>query len=694
MYGYSNIDQLAQQAFVNRLSATANNSPLHQLTIQSLQTTPRGQEALQLVVDGAKFIHQQQSHLGVTPEQACEKAANHIHKGYLAMVFGETPMLNQNPQMSGYITELQQAAQVFNSLVMDIQRFKAGAFNQPQVMGYQQPTQMAYGQPQTQNQYGTTGIPPIAAGGMVGVPGGYHTQQPYSASNFAVSQPAQPYQTVQPNHAPVIDNPGFDPGLYRHDLKMEAAPLNFNLASPTPVNTLAPTDSWGSGIAESPQSTPPKVAVMQNNSVETVYNPHKADYATVDPRYTHHPRMEDLEIPIGQDDIKVNPFNYIPAGVVLDFNRPWDRFYAPGGIVIERADTTKFKLTKGDVAPYKSVYNPKRYCRFFAKWPDGLVVEVFAPWSDDPEMKMDYLKHETNESLKEQEALRRKARLNEVTVAEMTSGKVVPLAAVAEVIKDESVTELKNISPVLIDEIIYDLPDLEAEQKAVEIIREQIGDTVDAVPAHRYLTVNRTKVAIDDDVADVLLKLKNTDDLRIIGSKLKELVNDGLISVRTMQYFNNRLTKEINEVSQVGLSIEDYNIVDFVQYIDEYLEYFGGINKGLVACMQGAINSIAGRAFNLIKENDAWYVQDERTNIQLGLDSIELGNMEIGDTATRICPLVDNAIIQLVKDALTYNQDNDKRDVIRIRLITSDGVYLDVIRGRLKTGAMLINRVA
>lgn len=698
----TNLANLAQQALVTRLQATANSSVLHQQCLLQFQNTPRGQEALNMCVDAAQIIYNAQCQMGVTEQQAAEKAANHVHRGYLAVTLNEFPQLRSQLDYS-VLNEIPAAMQTFNNLQLDIQRVKTGMVQQPVMGQYQQPVMPQYQQPQ-QMGYGSTGIPPIAAGGLVGnQPMQYQQPAPaFNVSNFAVQQPAQPTYVAPQGYATIPETPGFCPEAYPNDIRPNTdiinnvAPLNFNVSTPqnTQAVPLTPVESWGSSVPTPSPTQPVKVAKMANNSVEHNYNPNKADWLGCDPRYTHHPRMNELPIPLCDDDILVDPYNYIPEGVVLDRDRPWDRFYAPGGIIIERADKTNFKLTKGDDAPYKLLYNPLKLARFFAKWPDGKVSEVFATYSENPEMKMDYLKHELNANLKEQEALLRKGRLNEVTVANMSSGSVAPLDAVAEVIKENEVTVLDNITPVAIDNVIYDVSEVEAERIAVEMIREQIGEAVDAVPAHRYFTNNRTKVIISDDVAEELQKLTKVEDLRLIAKKLKDLVNSGEISVRTMQFFNSRLTKEINEVSKVGLSIEDYDIGDFVRYIDDYLEYFGGINKGYVPVMNSAINQIAGRAFNLIKVEDQWMVQDERINIQLSVDSLEIGNMLPGDEAARLSLLVHPAIVELVKGALTNNVENDKRDIVRIRLITQDGAYIDIARGRLKAGSMVAYRVA
>lgn len=622
----------------------AQKSPIHCFCYNLLQLNQFNNQVwqswCQYVVDFCDFLQRGQ---GQPPAQAADKAAARIYQCMLATTIQQYPAIRQFLD-AGTQTGLNDAAALAGQITNDINQWKM------RVQSGGMPQQM--GMP----------VMGMAGGQVMGM-----TNQ--NAQAFAVTGVGQ---TPGYNNPAGPANTGGDSGML--------------LGSNTPSK---PTSSWPSvaptgQIAAQPQGMAPMnkqqpAASTSGQQSDIVDHNHKA--------------------PASVEDVVIDPNYYVPRGHVVNPDRPFDVIRNPGGVEIRPAHLVKWKRTVGSDTPYAKLYNPNTHICFLVKWADGVVKEAVV--SLTPEM--DYLKHEINEELR-RKAMRPKGLnvpLQKYTVSDDLSVKTVEQTKQA---LDEGVITKEHLSPVAVEGYLTGTTDLENEAMARAAVMSGLDlQEGDALPPHEYITAQMHELDINEDCYNALRKFKDyTTPQEVVGG-LKALVESGLLSLRYFTFINQRLTKNTNEFLRDSLSLETIQIEDYFEdgvALGPYLANKRG--KDYETVYVGNTQSIVGRSLSLASEEQeaaegeatsiSYCIVDEYLNFQLGVPSEELSNLNLTKEACLVSPISHPNIIGALRAMTERARSLDGTHRFRMRLVTSDGFYYNVVVGKLVKGALLLKK--
>ena len=575
--------------------------------------------------------------------EAPAKAAQRIYEAFLGQCVASYPALVQMgavPQQM--FAGLQTAQQMYQQILNDIQSYKSGRY-QPQMQ--QQQMGMMGG------QMGNN-LPPIVNNGM----GQFAT-----TSQATLAQPAVSF-TNNNNQSTNNANAYYD----------EA-----------PAATLMPKEEVSSDIYggysthQGQQSmNTPQPNVMQEQPTQNVLD-------------------TDLPVPTNVDEVVIDPTYYIPHGFRPVLERLYDRIHAPGGILVVPAHQVDWERTKGDEDPYSPLVDPTEYCRFFVRFPDGVIKEKFVQWNS----QMEYLKHELNEDL-----ARRAYRPNGVVYAAVTPISTVGGAAkscqeVSQLVKDGDLDKGLTSPIVLNNQMFFGSNSLEIESEARRSVRELLGYEDDeasqkkTIPPHEYKSMNIHQMDISDETFEQLSNLVNYTDMIGLALELKNLVTTGALSIRYYRFMNERLTKSINDFMADSLSLS-IDITDFCQDIGDLLDYIGTKKSPeMLQVIKSCSAQIIQRAVTMAEADGSRGVADQYTNFQLGWTLEQLSTLNVlSEKAVLVSEGTHPTVREMLKGMIT-RATTEGRANIRMRIITLDGVYMEVVRGRLTEKAVLLKRL-
>lgn len=484
----------------------------------------------------------------------------------------------------------------------------------------------------------------------------FHQPQPQpmgiqqNMANFAVQGVGQPNQ----GHSPTVGSvpSGSGSGMF--------------LGVQEPV--AKPTSAWGTHA----QPTPPQ-----------------------QPQAPVQPAVEGTA-PAHVSQIQLNPRAHIPQGHTIDPQRPYDDIRNPGGVIIKPAHLVKWKRTPGSDDPYPIVYNPQTHIRFLVKWIDGVVKELVVPF----EPEMDYLKHEINETL------RTKAmRPNGIVVplpkySDSASQAPTDVATAKELLSNELITP-EHLAPVQLTDWITGSSDLENESVARQQVIELLGlDPEGPVPAHEYATVQMHEMDISAECYNALLKLSELSKISEVGEALKTLLQDGLLPLRYYNFIVKRLTNGVNDFLTDSLSMVGIRIDDFIEDAPGLGEYLRG-KKGsdIEQVWLGNVQPIVARSIAMAEQTiqgedtSVYGVIDEYINFQLDILSENLSNLNLSEEACVVSPKSHPMITTALRAMVERAKDSGLAKRVRMRLITADGFYYEVVVGKLVKSALLLKRV-
>lgn len=607
----------------------------------------------QMAVDFVEFLCMVKRY---NPQEACKMAGQRVYEALLGVVFGTYQAELQHEQVtpSGFWAGLQTAQQIFQSVTNDVRNYKSGAYNQQQFTA-----------PQSSFPGGSQ-LPAI------GVPqhngGGYHVPP---VANSGISS----FQTsgYQPNggngsyHVPATGGPSNSVDSSFYD-------------DPAPVKPLRPVEEISSdnGFYSSPI----------NQEVQQMHTFNQAPQ-----QQFVEPEVSDLPVPTNIDEVVVDPTYYAPQGVKLDLKRPYDIVYNPGGIIAKPAHLTDAEVTIGDDMPWLQLVDPKRFCAFLVTFPDGSVKEKFVEWNPS----MEYLRHELDAEM------RRKAyRPDGIVVASeipmsTIGGDAAPEADVAMLVKDGHLKR-NAVPPVLLEKTFTGCTDLDIEAQVNEELTNllEVNFTKEIPqPAAEYRSTFLHPMSISEEAYNQLVMLGKQEELGQIALGLRELVTQGILPTRYYNFINKRFTDAVNGVLTDGLAM-NLDITDFCEdyvALEEYLK--GKRGDQLVTVLRGAARSIVNKAMCLMDAGDeeqlTYYIADNYINYQLGwtLDDLSTLNIRQGK-AVLISASAHPTILEALKGMITRANNNQEFIVGTMRLITADGQYLEVIRGRLVQKAILL----
>lgn len=634
-------------------------TPLHTLTYNLLAENYFNNQNMiqwcQRAVDFAEFLIVAQNN---PPQTAAAKAAVKIYVGTLAVLGGQYPQVAQQlpPDV---MQKLQVAGQELQDIFRDVQAFQAAGRRapapQPAYGGYQAPV------------YGGGQLPPIT---------------PTYGQSYGYVPPAPP--RPNPNQYSVS-------GTYQsHGIQTAAPqPMTGSISS-------GPTSAGGRHIDPLPQAQP----IESWSTGPTTTNKEAPQMNMAPPSYTE-PSAQDtsnLPVPTSLDDIVIDPYHYLPAGTEVDALRPYDVIYNPGGVEIRPAHLTDWKWTKGDTQPYRSTYDPERYMAFLVKWPDGVVQEKIVELEPD----MDYLKHETVEAL-------RAAKFR-------PKGKVIPsffkvvdnnqqARPVEEVKKelDEGLITTHELSPVILNVNLTASTDTENEVEARHLVIEELGLDEDdqQVPAHEYTSVRVHPLEIKDEAIERLYVLSKSKDLVELATGLQELLEEGLISQRSLDLLNTRLTLGINRTLKEHMALGNLSIDSYVDEIEELLDYLASkYGEELRTVLEGNAESFICKWMAIVEEENGEedvpgrpLLAEMYNNFQVGWTSDQLGSLQLSSEPLLVSGATHPRIRKVLQAFLGRNHKAGRLRGYHMRVITADGVYLEVINGWLVSNSILLMKL-
>lgn len=600
----------------------------------------------QYVVDFCDFLQRGQQN---APQQAADKAASRIYQSMLTTTAQQYPavraMLDQNTQAG-----LADAAVVANNIQNDLnawrQRIQGGGVG----MGGVGPGAVSHAA--HVNAFAVSGIG--------------------SSGPSAYSNPSGP------------DNAGSS-GLL---LGADAAPSK-------------PTSSWQGGVNVNSTIQP------QNQQPQGIAQPHAGAAASPLQKAQASDVIDhNHQAPVAIEDIKIDPNFYIPRGFKPVEGRPYDIIRNPGGVEIRPAyqvmassDADKWKRTVGGDRPYAQLYDPNQYICFLARWVDGIVKEVIVPI----EPEMDYLKHEINDEL------RRKAmRPVGISVplpqyAQSTDATVKSIEVTKQALASGDV-EPEFLSPVSLEGYLTGTTDLENETMARKNVRELLGlKDEEPTPPHEYISVKMHELDISEECFRELFAFEKFEKPEQVVAGLKQLVESGKLPLRYYTFINERLTRAVNDFLRDSLSIEKIRIQDyFLDAVDlgPYLAKKRG--EAYETVYVGNTKSLVARSMSVASEETigeegqppvkTYGIVDEYMNFQMGQPSEVLSNINMHDEACLISDKSNPKLIVAIRAMVERAKELDTVHRVRMRLISSDGFYYDVIVGKLVKGALLLKK--
>jgi hypothetical protein len=399
---------------------------------------------------------------------------------------------------------------------------------------------------------------------------------------------------------------------------------------------------------------------------------------------------EDFEPVSSKEQIIFDPHAFVPKGVEIDPERPWDVIYAPGRVEVRPAFLTDWKRTVNDLHPYAQGYEPDKFCLFYIKWPDDMVEEHLIEWGKHVEM--DYLKHELNAKLRQENTPSDGKVVDRSRTLQEYKGTAKPIAEVVP--KTDEPVDLQNITPVVLDAIYSGSTDLENEEEALQevIAQLKLGDT-DPVPAHEYYSVRVYPVSIPETTAKKINELCDQPTLLSFCEGIVKLRNEGELPQRYYRMFDEHLTKAFNLALKDNMGLPNIQMDSFFGDFPSCYEFLH--SKGMYqACAKIQENELAfrRRCFNFrqeveVDENDVetthYCLIEENINVQLSWHSSQLASLNMEDEPVLLSGVTHPTVARAVLDVLNRNiyKKSPEEQARNVRLITSDGVYMDVIPG-------------
>jgi len=589
------------------------------------------------------------------PPTAVAKAADTMFKCYLSTCVAAQPQLMQfvgNDQAA--VNDIQKYSQVYGAILQDIQAYRSGRMMAPQQQQMYQQGQMV-----SMQQPGMGQLPPVGASMQ------YGQQQMVQRAPMQLASMAVGHQSLSVQPAMAVQslsgtgNTGMDYGIP----SAEPTPQPMAVQPAATPGALNPVESYGVSVAEvAPPINPQPIVPVEEL---------------------------DRPIPTSARDVILDPDYYVPQGVNIDRERPYDYIYSPGGVVTRPAYQTDWTVTRNDTFVYTQMVNPEKFIRFYTKWPDGMVQESIVEMNET----MDYMRHEIDADL-------RGAAYKPDGEVRLTALKIhtqindmLPLPEVKELqLADET-------QPVKMAIDFQGTTDMENEVESRKVLRAELGLPKEAkLPSHEYGSTRTHLIDIDQDCFDTLMTSLDTNDLQQIAKDFALANRQGLLSDRVFNFINDRLTAEVNSYLKDAMSLD----IDIDDFVDDITPLFDELNTNydpkFIKLLKEAASLILARAVQLhrieAEEGDIVFsINDSFINLQTGWVLADLTDAKLNTEAQLVSSYTHQALIDAIK-GMYKRATEAQRILCRFRVITLDGAYLEFFKGVLVQSAFMFKRVA
>lgn len=640
--------------FRSMAQSTVNKSPVHfaayNLLAQNHFNNQLYQQWCDIVCVFVEFLIRVK---GYQPQDGINKGCQRVYEALLGITFNQYQGQLQPVTPQQFIGGLQTALAIYTSVTTDVQNFRNGVVTQGSPG--QLPAINLSGH-YSQNGHGSQGGHNIAA---------FQT----SGNGPASGSPSFSYPNNNQGTTSSVDSAFYDDAVASRPL--------------LPVEEVSTDSMYSHDYFGTP--LPQEQKKMQTFDQQQIPQP---EY-----------EQTDLPSPTSVDDVVMDPTYYTRAGFKLDINRPYDVIYSPGGIETRPAQLSGWEITIGDDMPWRQVVDPDRFCLFHVRFPDGVVKEKFVEWTP----AMDYLRHEADAELR-RKAYRPQGEVVASAVPISTvGGDAAKEAEVFQLIKDGHLKR-STCPPIVLEQTFTGTTELEVEALVREELQNLMEVTFDKdvpMPSVEYRSSFLHPLAISKECYDQLTMLLKQEDLAQVALGLRELVTQSILPVRYFNFINGRLTDAVNDVLKDGLTLN----VDITDFAEDYaqLEDYLTNKKGeqFTTVLRGAARSVMNKSMFLMDghttdepDDVTHYIVDNYINFQLGWSLDDLATLNIRDgKAVLISASAHPTILESLRGMIS--RANEREDFVAgtMRLVTSDGFYLEVIKGRLVQKATLLKLV-
>lgn len=613
----------------NRAQATPLHTLAYNLLSQNYFNNQLYTQWCQNVVD---LLGVQLSQMGFN-EQVADQAATTCAESYLGWVWGSYKNNLQQLVPQNIWQTLDMAASKYTQLTNQLNAIRQQPVQQQQ-MGF---GQQNFGQQSMQMQAHAQ----FANNAAVG------TQANFTTSQFATTQSAQ-----------TANNNVSSEGMY----------------------TMQPVETFDTGSGAQQGHFQPVSQQTHTNVPPT-------------PQTTPQSPVEPVEETLDINKIEVDPRAY---GNVVIGDKAYDFISVDAKTFIEPTfKNNSIKIIRDGDYPLPIFYDPKKYMSFTVTREGLGSYEKIVELNDD----MEYLRHELNESLRQRyRTVNKDDKVvvpRTLNIAEANNATTNDPLNIALAIGLDS---KKGLPTLVINDVIFTASsDMEVEKEVQDYILESMesqGIVIDEsfeLPVHEYISVKNHYLDVSEEGFKILNYLGSCEDLTTVATAIKEGLRTGAFSLRTYNFLNERLTNGVNEFIRDSLS-QKVSMDAFMDDIVDLMDYFKERSERTLDALIDATKKIVDRAVSVIEYDNGIAVVDEYAILQTSWLFSELSALELhkGD-CTLISSKTDEALINALK--AMAGRYRDSKPHIRMIVVTSDGVRLELVKGHLGKNINMLKRL-
>jgi hypothetical protein len=369
------------------------------------------------------------------------------------------------------------------------------------------------------------------------------------------------------------------------------------------------------------------------------------------------------------------------------------------GVVIEPSYETKLEKTRTENQPYPLAYDPSKQEMFSVKDNNVVVHDIKQRTVEN----LDYLEHELNPKLRSKylrEAAEAQARLKK------TAEPVAALhntAALIEIVDAgaSTISELKENEYLSTNKVVYvdgedGVIECASLAEGVSICEQKLRtNKINPRSAFSFQANVLEKVIISKVDHDLILEIRGNEFDRSFASVAAALNNYQTLAERPSRLWyiiNDKLTKLVNDSIKYGLGISAIDIDSFATDAPEVIPYLASKYNGKIADIIGDLSDeIISKVFDSIKVEDVdgilvATITDSITTVSLPFTAMELRVNFDNSNYGLIMPAKLPQLYQVLTRLLDGLNPTD-----RAVLVTSDNITLDVRRGLIVHGSILLS---
>lgn len=659
------------------------------------------------------------------PEQAVMQAATQVASCLAAIYAQKFPVLVQNipPQqqqeLAGLLQVYQQISQRIGQMRQQIQggnngwgmqqpqqQFNQGGWGQQSFQMQQPRGQWAAGNVQQQNS-GWGNQPQQNAG--------WNNQQNNGWGNQLQQPSWQQNQPQQHNTAEAIVNRDNERNSFAPAVQAQPQTQQSQVEVTKLSGVDAIMEEWGH---ETTQRHGAGQTVPNNQGTYQPQVQAQQPMAQVQPTQTVPKRMTVIEklgapgefMPLDLSSLQfVNKMGFIAENP----NRLWDQLVLETGEEVRPAHASGWKVTYNPAEPYGLHYDPDRFVKFHIRKinEDGsmLVREKLLEIEDDVRPTMQYLNHEIRKNLDYR--LPDNIKVAEVPWASLTK-EPLPVEKLAEHNKEQSELE-EGQEPTPVEILLLELNKAfhSFEEAELNYHKEMISNDVPEDMPVEYTFRKVTPLFLSKPHLAKLAELRQCETLVELAATLRETEMDHLLKSK----LNKLLTESVNDAVAYNLGYgKGLNIDDFIYDMDElgeairrdgYHTMWHTLNKERYgAVVMPVLEVLTG------EEQSAYLNQliegtpkEQRKQYQSVLSLVE-NNVVVhlngvfgpgfqSDEALQISKDMDETLLGAIRASFGRHHADNKKRVKHHYFVDEIGTVLEVHRGWLVPGSMLVRRV-